>query len=240
MLFSVYKAQRYITFTQNAMARRTIRSIAILFAFMVVLFGIDVPDGRLVGFPEQGADGLDGAEHGVVHVVVAVLAVSANAIKIGKAIQPFTNLAEFGVASEIGRICFGHFNADTLVDGGVFAEDADLMKLFYRHLDECLVIHRPEIVPFGTEVFQPDPDMLCHVVDHVWRPIVENLDPSDPHLSFLNVYPRIGHDVVDGFDFRRILEGKLVHKKPDRDEITIGEVGGDAFHIAWRRSGCRN
>ena len=115
---------------------------------MVVLFGIDVPDGRLVGFPEQGADSLDGAEHGVVHVVVAMLAVSANAIQIGQAIQPFAHLAEFGVASELGRICFGHLDADTLVYRGVFAEDADLMKLFYRHADEGLVIHRPEFVSF--------------------------------------------------------------------------------------------
>ena len=55
---------------------------------MVVLFGVDVPNRDLVRTVQKRAGGLEAAEHRVVHVVVAVLSVAADAIEVGKAVQP--------------------------------------------------------------------------------------------------------------------------------------------------------
>ena len=78
---------------------------------MVGVFGVDVPDVLLVETTiADVADGFHGGEHGVVHVVVAVLAVASQAVEVLYAIEPFTDNAQLFVGSEISRIGFAYLH----------------------------------------------------------------------------------------------------------------------------------
>ena len=59
-----------------------------LFAFMILFLGVYVPDVLLVGDAlHDVADTLEGGQHGVVHVVVAVLSVTPEAVEIGQGVE---------------------------------------------------------------------------------------------------------------------------------------------------------
>ena len=97
---------------------------------MVGLFGVDGPHvllGRLAGL--DVADGLHGGGHGVVHVVVAVLAVSAYAVEIIEAVEVPAHLPELLVGAEVRRVGLLHLGGEAV---------GDVLALYYADLLQLL------------------------------------------------------------------------------------------------------
>ena len=75
---------------------------------MIFLLGIHVPDVFFLkgGWVDHGFDGIHRGEHGVVHVVIAVLAVTTDAVEVGDGVKVLSDLIDVFVGIEIGRIGF--------------------------------------------------------------------------------------------------------------------------------------
>ena len=74
---------------------------------MIALLRIDVPQRALVlRALKNGADSFKGGAHGVIHIVVAVLTVSADAVQIFDPAQPVPQLAQALIRSKVGGIRF--------------------------------------------------------------------------------------------------------------------------------------
>lgn len=70
---------------------------------MVGLVGVHGPDvflGRLAGL--DIVNGLDGGCHGVIHVVVAMLAVAAHAIQVAETVKIIDDLVDTVIRIEVG------------------------------------------------------------------------------------------------------------------------------------------
>lgn len=107
---------------------------------MIGLFCVDVPNVLFVrASVAEVAYGLHGCEHGVVHVVVAVLPVAPDAEKVGYAVEPPGHFRQFCIAAMVGGIGFPLPD-----DGGVLhvrhaARNAGPPQFLLCHRDEILV-----------------------------------------------------------------------------------------------------
>ena len=78
---------------------------------MIFLLGIDRPDFRPVtvlagkNVPNRS----ERREHAVVHVIIAMLSVAADAVKIPDGIQVIGQFPDIGISVEIGRVGLGDF-----------------------------------------------------------------------------------------------------------------------------------
>jgi len=80
---------------------------SLCFCFLVLLFRIHLPQSSFIGFAlADQIHGSEGGEHGMVHVVVPVLAVPAHAVEIGDGVQFLPEPGKIPVAAIIGRVGF--------------------------------------------------------------------------------------------------------------------------------------
>ena len=85
----------------------------------------------------DAVDGFHRGEHGVVHIVIPMLTVSADAEQIFKAAEIILHLVEMLIASEVCGIRLLYADADGIHDiGGVY--HPDMLKLVFRKLDELV------------------------------------------------------------------------------------------------------
>lgn len=55
----------------------------LVFCFVIFFFRIDVPNGGFIRVLSNGmADGFDGCQHGMVHIVITVLPVASDTIQV--------------------------------------------------------------------------------------------------------------------------------------------------------------
>ena len=72
----------------------------------------------------------------MVHVIVAVLPVSANAIEIVEFVDITLQGGEVRIRAEICGIGFFHSNANAVEDLGVVPNEANFLELVHGFLDE--------------------------------------------------------------------------------------------------------
>ena len=116
-----------------------------LFLLLVILlFGVYVPYLALVGrIGGDAIDGFHGCHHGVVHVIVSVLAISAYAEQVVDAIYPVYYFGQLVVGSKICRIGFLYL-LDVRIDYIVAARNISyLNELVNGKLFEFLIALRP-------------------------------------------------------------------------------------------------
>ena len=97
---------------------------------MVFLLGVDAPDALAVsGAGDYRAGGVHRRQHGVIHVVVAVLAVSAYAVEIIEAVEVPAHLPELLVGAEVRRVGLLHLGGEAV---------CDVLALYYADLLQLL------------------------------------------------------------------------------------------------------
>ena len=114
------KAKRIqITVRKNRIVDNLFLTVPILlFDFLVVGLRIHVPQGRFIGtLILYQFHCPDGGKHGMVHVVVAVLAIPADAVQVGNGIQRLLEPWKILVASVVGRVCLLHVHHMALFHG---------------------------------------------------------------------------------------------------------------------------
>ena len=156
------------------------RSCRNLLFLVIALVGIDGPYvllGRLAVL--DIADGLDCGGHGMIHVVVTMLAVAADAIQIAEGIEVFHELRHAIVGVEICRIRLLH--ALTMGVDHVLrtVDDLHARKLLDGELLRFLVRHVPEGIAFFAEVFKTDPHGVVNVLDQVRACLLYTSDAAD-------------------------------------------------------------
>ena len=168
---------------------------------MIIAFGVDLPDVVFcVNAVYDVADAFHGGEHGVIHVVVAVLSVASDAVEVGDCVEESAHFVETVVAAVVGGICLADFDLNGVHDTfGLYY--ADMLEFGYRHFDEFVPGHLPQVVAFGAEIFEADPHGVFVIFHHVGRPVVEYLEAADADVAFLYVDPCVGHSAGVGAQF---------------------------------------
>ena len=111
---------------------------------------------------------------------------------------------------------------------GAGPDHLDGFQLLGRKSQKILIGHGPEGIPFLAEVFQADPQGVEGIPDQIRGPVVENLQPSQFHLRFLDIDPAVRDNMVQGGMVRFIFQFQPVHQEPGRHKVPIGE-GGSGF-----------
>ena len=78
---------------------------------MIFFFCIDIPDIVLIGL--SGFDCLcrfHGGKHGMIHIVVSMLTISADTVKIFITVKAFDQFVNLSIRIKISRICFLTFS----------------------------------------------------------------------------------------------------------------------------------
>ena len=199
-------------------------SFLYLLSFLIVFVGVDIPDILFVGkvFPDV-AHSLEGRHHGMVHVVVAVLAVAADAVEIGNAVELGAHSWERLIGIEIRRVGLLDAVAHGISDMFLL-DDAHLGELIDGHLDEGLVIHLPERIALAAEVLEAEPDLVLRVWYEIWRPVVEDLQAAHADVRLLHVDPAVGRDIAERGLVCLICQAELVGEDADRDEVAVGQL----------------
>lgn len=201
---------------------------------MVGLFGVDAPDVLLGGLAGLDvADGLDGSAHGVVLVVVTVLAVTTHAIEVAEGIQVLDQLVDVLIGVEIGRISLGNALAVGIKDV--------LLAVYHLHTGQFLdgqvrgflIGQVPEVIAFVAEVFHANPDGAIRIVDQVGAPVVEDLEATDLVAGILHVNPVIGDDgrMAQSRYAGGVADAQLLDQETDGDEIAVRQAVGDLLHV---------
>src|SRR5688572_1517987 len=126
----------------------------------------------------------------MILIVISMHAVASGDVKIWNPVEEITHLSDVAVFSEISRVSFWHAH-DCAVDYISPIDQTDLLKFARREIDEIRVTHRPKIIAFGAEVFEPKRN--CRWIGHQGRtPIVENLQSPQSDIGLLNINPIIG------------------------------------------------
>ena len=192
--------------------------------FLIVFVGVDVPDILFVGkMLLDVAHGLEGRHHGVVHVVVAVLAVAADAVEVRNAVELGAHGRERFVGIEISRV--GLLDA---VMHGIFdrrlLDDAYLGEFLDGHRDEVFIPHLPERIALAAEVLEAEPDLMLGVWYEIRRPIVEDLQAAHADVRLLHIDPAVGRDIAERGLRRLVRQAELVGEDADRDEVAVGQL----------------
>ena len=81
----------------------------------------------------------------------------------------------------------------------------------------------PEVVALVAEILQPEPHRPG-VGDQVGAPVVEDLQPAEVHVRFLDVDPVVGRQAVAGRVARAATAGQhSAHHQSDRHEVAVGQ-----------------
>lgn len=195
-----------------------------LLRFLVVFVSVDVPDVLFVGkVLLDVAHGLEGCHHGVVHVVVAVLAVAADAVEVRDAVELGAYNRERFVGIEISGVGLLDAVADGIFDCFLL-DDAHFGELLDGHRDEVLVPHLPECIALAAEVLEAEPDLMLGVWYEIRRPVVKDLQAAHADVWLLHVDPAVGRDVAERGLIRLVRQAELVGEDADRDEVAVGQL----------------
>ena len=195
-----------------------------LLCFLVVFVGVDVPDVLLVRKALLDvAHGLEGRHHGVVHVVVAVLAVAADAVEVRDAVELGAYNRERFVGIEVSGVGLLDAVADGVFDRRLL-NDAHLGELLDGHRDEVFIPHLPECIALAAEVLEAEPDLMRWVWYEIRRPVVEDLQAAHADVRLLHVDPAVGRDVAERGLCRLVRQAELVGEDADRDEVAVGQL----------------
>lgn len=155
---------------------------------VVLLVGVYFPD--VVVCAKDVLGGEESGEDGMVHVVIFEHAVSADGLQVPEGRQVFADDAEAlrvrGVVDGIRLRDACHEPVDEL---GRLAE-SDRLKFAHGERKEVLVVHGPEVVAFGAEVFEPESG-LGRVGDHVGAPGLEVLYAPESDFRGMHVDPGV-------------------------------------------------
>ena len=113
-------------------------------------------------------------------------------------------------------------------------DNADFDEFAYREFYKLVVLCRPHLVAFRTEIFETDPNFMLGVFHHVRRPVVEYLNSAEFYVSVLNVYPAIGNDIVKSFYLSFVFNFEFIEQKTYGDEISVRKFGCDAVNVVAR------
>jgi hypothetical protein len=161
----------------------------------------------------------------MIHVVVAVLAVAADAEQIIDLVEALAEQRKLLIGAEVGRIGLLHAHDMALLHRAR-RDDMDLLELLHREIKERLVRHRPEVVALRAEILEAEPYRMLRVLHEIRRPVDEDLQAADAHIRLLNIDPAVRHDIAERPFRRLILQKQLVDEHARRHEITIGELCG--------------
>ena len=172
----------------------------------------------------------------MIHVVVAVLAVTADTVQITEGIKVFHELRHAVVRVEVGRIRLLHAltmgidhvlrAVDDLHAGELL--DGELLRLLLRHV--------PEGITLLAEVFKADPHGVVNILDQIRAPVVEDLQAADLIARILHVNPTIRHDrrIAKGGNVGGVRQAQMIDEQTDGHEITVRQAVGDFGHILRR------
>ena len=148
--------------------------------FVILFLRIYAPDILLVFSAAQDVvHGLEGSGHGVIHIVVSVLAVSADAVEILKCIEVFNQLVHPVIGVEISGVSLLHPLTVAVEDLGILIDNAHADKLGDRLIDAGFFVHAPEVVALVAEILKADPHGMLRILDKVGRPVVEYLNSAE-------------------------------------------------------------
>lgn len=200
------------------------RPLSGLFFLVVLLVGVDIPDGILVRAPGQHRlHRMEGGQHRMVLVVVLVESVATHGIQVGDRRHEGAHLVNVGVGTGIGRIRLGaSYHRAVQVSFG--RQDPYLLQLFEDQLDQILVIHVPQLVGLVTEILRTDPDTIAG--DHIGAPVVEDLHPAHLHTLVLDVDPIVADELPV-----LVLELEFGEFQADDQEIPVLQALKDLVHL---------
>ena len=168
---------------------------------MIFFFRVYAPDICLGAFSRgNGTDGFYRRHYGVIHIVIAVLTVSAETPEVFYAVQICADLVKLIVCAEICGISLLYLYADA-VEHIFFVDNADLCKLIRGEGNKIAVTHIPVFVALVAEIFQTDPYGVFKILHHIGRPVIEYLESAELDLALLNIYPAVGNDIAHGSEF---------------------------------------
>ena len=82
--------------------------------FVVLFFRVDIPDCRFIMAVTQDAFyGFEGCHHGMIKIVIAVLAVTPDAVEVVDGVQVGDQCVGFRIGVKIGGILFMPFRIGT-------------------------------------------------------------------------------------------------------------------------------
>lgn len=97
---------------------------------------------------------------------------------------------------------------------GTGTDHLDGFQFLGRKSQKILIGHGPEGVPFLAEVFQADPQGVEGIPDQIRGPVVENLQPPQFYLRFLDIDPAVRDNMVQGGMVRFIFSSRRSTRSP--------------------------
>ena len=167
----------------------------------------------------------------MVHVVVAVLAVSAHTVQILEGVQIGNQLIDFVIGIKVGGI--GLLDALLVVVQHILPafQNPHAQQLGHGKVHPLIFAHVPVLVALGAEVFQSHPNRLLGLCHHVGRPVVEDLDTAQLHTHVLHIDPAVRHDVLQCFQLGFVFQGDFADAQANGDKVPVGKSGGDPGNL---------
>ena len=129
-------------------------------SFKIIVLRIHVPEAFLV---RAGADDAvcrqKPRQHGMIHVVVAVLAVAAHAEKVVETVQEPSDLRQLLIGIKVSRIRLWHQFA-VVVQHVRARDEPQTLKLRRRGFRAASLVQTPEIVVFAAKIFKAQLDRV--------------------------------------------------------------------------------
>ena len=169
----------------------------------------------------------------MVHVVVAVLAVTAHAVQVAEAVEVLDELVHVLIGVEVGGVRLPDALTMGVDDLVRTVDHTHAGELGNRELGDILLAHVPERVALLAEVLETDPHGVVHVLDQVRAPVVEDLQTADLVARVLHVDPAVRHDrrIAEGGDAGGVLELQVLDQQAHGHEIAVRQAVGHLGHI---------
>jgi len=167
---------------------------------VIYLLRIDIPDIIL------GLDtvydifhGFEGSDHGVVNIVIPVLAVAADTVQVVYGLKVIHKGIDILVGIEVGRICLFdtfHMGIHDIVRR---VDQPHVYDFIDGEFGEFFVGHTPVFISLEAEIFQADPDSMLQILDHIGGPVVVDLETAQHDVAVVDINPAVGNDIADSF-----------------------------------------
>ena len=86
---------------------------------------------------------------------------------------------------------------------------------------------RPHRVAFVAEIFQPDPDAVFRIADHIGRPVVVDLKAAHLHVPVVDIDPVVRHDAAECRDPGLVPEFQFPDQHADGHVVPVGKAGSN-------------
>ena len=161
----------------------------------------------------------------MVHIIISMLTVSANAIEVRESIEELYHGIEMLICIKISRICFLDLFSMGIEDF-VFGDNSHFNKLSGGELHAVLIGHIPEVVPLGTEILKAYPNCILRLFHHIRRPVVEYLYSAKLYALILNVYSAVRDDIAESCFICFIFKVELIDQQTNGNKVTVWQTLG--------------